>query len=151
MSKERIIPPPFYFFSAFLIVLIFTFIVPVLRYKSNWVFSLIGAVLLVLGMGIGFSALLLFRKNKTTLNPNFKSIQLVREGPYKFTRNPMYLSMIINFIGISLLFGSLFGLIITFFLFIVLNYKIIPFEERKIKNTFGRDYQSYFRKVKRWI
>ena len=76
---------------------------------------------------------------------------LVVEGPYKFTRNPIYLSVVIIFFGSAILLGSLTLFIIAIALFIVFQTLFISWEEKRLEEEFGEEYLEYKRRVRRWL
>lgn len=151
MVKKRIIVPPVYFICGAILIILTRFVYPIGVFKPDTILIVIGIIFLLIGLPIGFSSLYLFKKNKTTLNPNDKSNYLVIRGPYKLTRNPMYLSMTLNLIGISLLLGSISSIVITIILVAILHFKIIPVEEKIMADTFGKPYLEYCKRVQRWI
>lgn len=113
----------------------------------------LGLPLVVLGLSLDIHALLVFRKRKTTPNPYHpdKAEQLVVEGAYRFTRNPMYLGMALILSGWSLLRVSLSGLaVVPAFIWILNQVQILP-EEQFLARKFGRPYRQYLKQVRRWL
>ncbi|CCK81331.1 methyltransferase family protein [Desulfobacula toluolica] len=92
-----------------------------------------------------------FKKTGTNVSTNLPATELVVQGTYRFTRNPMYLGGSIFFIGIGLAAGSLWILAAYLPLFLYLSYYVIPHEEAYMERTFGEEYIQYCRKVRRWI
>ncbi|WP_275557288.1 isoprenylcysteine carboxylmethyltransferase family protein [Pseudoalteromonas sp. J010] len=77
---------------------------------------------------------------------------LVASGIYKYTRNPMYLGFTIAIFGFAILLGgSLSSLLLTAAFFLITDRWYIPYEERMMHAKFGREYEAYCRKVRRWI
>jgi protein-S-isoprenylcysteine O-methyltransferase Ste14 len=76
---------------------------------------------------------------------------LVIEGPYKFSRNPIYLSVIIMLIGLAILAGSLSILIIAIVFFIIFWKLFVSWEEKKLEEVFGEEYLEYKKRVRRWL
>ena len=95
----------------------------------------------------------LFKREETTVNPfrpkNTKSI--VANGPYKFSRNPMYLGMLMTIVGCGLYIGSLFIFPICLVFMFYMNETQIKPEERALTEIFGAEYADYMAKVRRWI
>jgi protein-S-isoprenylcysteine O-methyltransferase Ste14 len=77
--------------------------------------------------------------------------KLIKSGPYQFTRNPMYLGLVILTLGIAIWVGAwpMFGVPIA--LFATANWVHIPFEEAKMRRQFGAAYDNYVARVRRWI
>jgi protein-S-isoprenylcysteine O-methyltransferase Ste14 len=111
----------------------------------------IGALLLLVGFAIGFSAWLIFVKRKTPLRPGQPPRSVVESGPYRFTRNPMYLGTVIFLLGLFFVARSWYFLIPPVFFFTLLNSILIPFEEELMHRTFGDSYDNYCRRVRRWL
>jgi len=73
------------------------------------------------------------------------------EGPFKFSRNPMYIGLVNVSLGVSLLFGTVIFLLAPILLFLTLNFYNIPYEEKKMEKIFGKEYLEYKKKVRRWL
>jgi len=108
-------------------------------------------LLLVLPLALGSWALLTFRGHRTTPEPHGTPTAMVEDGPYRFTRNPMYLSLVILLTGFALLLDSLWVLVLVPVLAALLDRLIIPGEEARLRGIFGEPYTGYTRRVRRWI
>ena len=117
----------------------------------NGKFRYIGLVIFLAGLSIAFNSFYLFKKNKTPIIPGAKPTFVVQSGPYKFTRNPMYLGVTLALLGISIYIGNLLSLLSPLIFFIVVNLVYIPFEEKLMENLFGKLYLDYKKKVRRWL
>ena len=107
----------------------------------------------LLGFFITFSSARNFKKKETTVNPikPEEASQLVTDGFFKITRNPMYLGMLLFLLGLSIYNGLIVGLVILpLFVGYITFFQIIP-EERAMIKIFGEDYKAYMKKVRRWI
>ena len=76
---------------------------------------------------------------------------LVIKGPYRYSRNPIYLSVIMLIFGIFVLFSYLLALIFSFSLFLLFHFWFIRWEERKLEEKFDDEYREFKRNVRRWI
>jgi protein-S-isoprenylcysteine O-methyltransferase Ste14 len=113
----------------------------------------IGILLLILGLGILISAVGLFRKDKTTVNPLSpeQATKLVTDGVFKYSRNPMYLGMALVLCSITVFFNLIGGIIfVALFCFYITKFQIIP-EERAMSNLFSQDFDKYKQATRRWI
>ena len=105
----------------------------------------------VAGFAIMMWAWWLFQKAETAICPTQFSSALVTSGIFRVTRHPMYLGMVMMMAGAALWFGTLPYYLAMVVFFLVINQVFIPFEEEKLVETFGKEYFSYRRKVRRWV
>ncbi len=92
-----------------------------------------------------------FEEAGTNVPPNKPAIVIVQDGPYRYTRNPMYLSFVLGFAGLSLLAGAPMMLLTTASLFYFLDQRVIVPEEEYLSVKFGDAYRDYMKQVRRWI
>jgi protein-S-isoprenylcysteine O-methyltransferase Ste14 len=109
--------------------------------------------LLVIAVVIGIAAVLGFRRAKTTINPlkPEASTALVTGGIYRWTRNPMYLAMLLMLIGWAYIVSNLAALVMLPLFVSTLNRLQIEPEERALHARFGAEFENYRRKVRRWL
>ena len=107
-----------------------------------------GIVLLLL---LDTRAMLRFRRHRTPVNPARPAKALVTGGPYRFTRNPMYIGMACAYAGAAVAAGALWSLALLPAVLFVIDRTIIPREERHLAEKFGEDYDRYSRSVRRWL
>jgi protein-S-isoprenylcysteine O-methyltransferase Ste14 len=111
-----------------------------------------GIILFVPGLFIVLSAGSLFRRRGTEILPHSPTNKLLLvEGPYRFTRNPMYLGMTLVLLGIAFFVGTLPMFLVPVVFFCLINFVFIPFEEAKMLRQFGDRFADYKRRVRRWI
>ena len=110
-----------------------------------------GLVTVVLGFGLMIWAWKLFHHRGTAVCPFEASTHFVREGPYRFTRNPMYLGMTLILLGIALVSGTPPVFLAPLAFFFTVHLAFIPYEEKKMEETFGEAYRDYKRRVRRWL
>ena len=112
----------------------------------------LGVMIIICGLSVLISAVRVFKQLETTINPMQPSqaSKLAIIGPFKYTRNPMYLGMSIMLIGFGLIFGAKLTvcLVVMFVLYITV-FQIIP-EERAMEEKFS-DWKDYCSKVRRWL
>ena len=146
--RKLVIPPTFLLISFILIVL-FYFLFP----EYNLIpfpYNLGGLLIVFLGFSIMGKSRDLFKKHQTTLKYE-KSSYLVTEGVFSKTRNPMYVGMILLLLGIGITFGNIFSMLAVIVFLLPVHSICIPKEEKWMKETFGKDYQVYKNKVRRWV
>ncbi len=118
----------------------------------DWRYIPAASVFLFAGVLLVLSAIRLFRKRGTEILPHSRTNKLLLiEGLYKFTRNPMYLGMILVLLGIAFLVGTLPMFLVPVVFFSIINFVFIPFEESKMQRQFGEGYSDYKRRVRRWL
>jgi protein-S-isoprenylcysteine O-methyltransferase Ste14 len=147
------IPVPWVFILAYLIGFVVQLYLPV-RLRpgvSATVIREVGLTFVGIGIVIAFSALGIFRKRRTTTIPFETPSALVTAGPYRFTRNPMYLGLTLIYIGVAGTRLEPWPLIVLPFLLAYINFVVIPFEERRLADTFGDQYRRYRAGVRRWF
>ena len=123
-----------------------------LAFSTTWRYFA-AAALLGLGLGVLLSAGRLFFKAKTTVRPYKpeKTSKLVVAGVYRYSRNPMYLGMLLVLAGWGVFLDDWLGLApLLLFVLYLTRFQIMP-EERALTNLFGAEYQDYMRRVRRWI
>ena len=113
----------------------------------------LGAFLLLLGFFILISAVRLFKKDKTTVNPLSpeQATKLVTDGIFKHSRNPMYLGMAFVLGSMAVFFNVIGGIIlIALFCVYITKFQIIP-EERAMRELFSQEFDRYVKETRRWI
>ena len=112
----------------------------------------LGIALVVTGVALSLVAFGLFRREGTEIRPDSEANnKLVITGPYRFTRNPMYLSLVVVSLGVALWAGTLPMYAVPAIVFAICNWVHIPFEEAKMRRQFGAAFDDYTKKVRRWI
>jgi len=110
-----------------------------------------GIGLIVLGIVVILISAGLFRLRNTTLNPFGEPAAIVQDGLYRFSRNPMYLGMLLVLIGIGLWLGNVIALLLApVFVAIKTRWHIVR-EEQLLEARFGSTYRAYRSRVRRWI
>ena len=113
--------------------------------------SLLGLILFLSGISLVFVSFRFMRKMKTTFIPDGTPEVLISSGPFKFSRNPIYLGMLTILVGVAFLMSSLSAIIIAFVFGIIINFTWIAHEEKKLHELFSEDWENYSSKVRRWI
>lgn len=116
----------------------------------SWSFYL-GLLLLVIALGLGVAATRTFRRVGTNLSPHQPSLQLATTGPYRFTRNPIYIGLVLILAGLSLIFSLDWGLILVPVLALLLHYGVVVREETYLAAKFGQPYRDFLNHTRRWI
>jgi protein-S-isoprenylcysteine O-methyltransferase Ste14 len=142
-------PPPFIYAGLFILGLLLERLVPVSLPRIPAL--LFGVLLLLPGFGLLFWSLTLFLRARTSPLPMRPTTTLVRNGPYRWTRNPMYVAMLCLYAGVALWFDVFWALVLAPAAVVLVNRLIIRKEERYLEARFGEDYLRYKREVRRWL
>ena len=149
---ELKIPPPVY---ALLIAILMWYLnqfFPVARILDS-PFNNVGVAIIVLAIVVDSSSVYLFFKKRTTINPLKPSNTqgLVTTGLYHYTRNPMYVGLLVILIGFGIWLGSIAPfLALPLFYWLITNMQIKP-EEVILEEKFGQEYLEYKKRVRRWL
>jgi protein-S-isoprenylcysteine O-methyltransferase Ste14 len=112
----------------------------------------VALIFVVVGWGLAFWSRSLFAASGTTIIPaNPVNKALVVGGPYGFSRNPMYVGVILMTVGVAFLVGAIPMFLVPPALFLLLALLFLPFEEEKMQRQFGREYDDYRMRVRRWL
>jgi protein-S-isoprenylcysteine O-methyltransferase Ste14 len=105
------------------------------------------------GAVIGLSAVVSFKKAQTTVNPLTLEAcsSLVDSGMFRFTRNPMYLALLLGLAGWALFLGNVYSLALTALFVTYMNRFQIQPEEQALEAVFGEAFIDYQRRVRRWL
>jgi protein-S-isoprenylcysteine O-methyltransferase Ste14 len=135
---------------AILITVAFQRFIP-LPFLPSLPSKILGAIMVIGGLSLGMPAFRGMLKAKTSPNPHRPTNTLVFEGTYRITRNPMYLSMLMIYAGIStFLQNPWFILFLPILAWLFTSWVIIP-EEKYLEQKFGQEYLSFKSRVRRWI
>ncbi len=116
-----------------------------------WWLQIVGIVLVVLGLALNLWSAVMYRKARTNILPNAADSNLIEIGPFAWSRNPIYLGMLIVFVGISLILNAPLALLFAPLAWFALRFYVIAREEAYLVRRFGDEYTSYQARVRRWI
>tara|TARA_R100000365_G_scaffold10_2_gene43 strand:+ start:2463 stop:2978 length:516 start_codon:yes stop_codon:yes gene_type:complete len=146
--------PPTYPVGFLVLATVLEFVVPIRFLAPPALFSLqtlVGGMLLVAGLTLDIWAFRLFKAAGTNPEPFKPTTTIVAHGPYRFTRNPMYVGFLLSFTGIGLLFALEWTLIALPVLWFVLDRVVVRREEAYLTGKFGTDYETFLTKTRRWL
>ena len=121
------------------------------RIIFNFDYHTWGVMTFVLGLTVLFWAWGLFRQQKTAVRPTEKPKNLVTDGPFEWSRNPMYLGMTLMLWGSAMYVGTLVMFFAPLAFFITMNAVFIAHEEEMLQQTFGEEYVEYQSRVRCWL
>ena len=133
------------------LVLTFLYPVPIVEPPTTRTLFGLGIVFFALWLLLAVSAGVAFRGKGTPVNPYAPTKALVVHGPFRFTRNPMYLGLVLMTIGFALVMNSMWLILVAVPVLLLLRNLVIVQEERYLEELFGDDYRAYVKRVRRWL
>ena len=123
---------------------------PIRVEQPTWAFWL-GLILAIAPFVQAIWAVRTFVRHGTPVNALGEVRAIVTEGPFSYSRNPMYLTLMVAYVGLALLFNLPWAAVLLVPVFLALHFGVILPEERYLAARFGEPYLSYMRRVRRWI
>ena len=145
-----VVPPPFLFLTALAGGVLIdgnVWTAHHLLHASQWV----GAPIALAGFALIGLTLALFRRFRTRPEPWEPDTALIEAGPYRVSRNPMYLGMALATAGIALFLESIAAILLIALVVVVIDRFVIAREEAYLQRRFGTEYDAYRRKARRWL
>jgi protein-S-isoprenylcysteine O-methyltransferase Ste14 len=148
--KKTKMLPPIWLALALIAMFVLHYFAPLARLISSpWTW--LGAIPIVAGIALAVSGAALFKRQGTGVVPFTPVTALVTAGPYRFTRNPMYLGMVMLLSGVAIMLGTLTPWIVIPLFTLWIAHRFIAQEEVMLEEVFGEDYVKFKRRVRRWI
>lgn len=144
------INPPFFLLLSLLLMLILKWIFP----AANLIYpfwNLLGLMPLGLGIAINILTDREFHDRQTTVKPEELPSRLITERVFRYSRNPMYLGMVLILLGFAILLDSWVSFLVLPGFTAFIHYRFICHEEENLKEQFGESWLVYQQKVPRWI
>ena len=126
----------------------FIFPVRVIRYPIS---LSIGVALAALSLSVAIWAERVMKAAGTNVRPDRPALTIVRSGPYRFTRNPMYLSLCLLQVALGFVLDGWVPLLFAVLLMVILHFGVILREEKYLEAKFGEQYLALKRQVRRWL
>jgi len=143
-------PPLIWLIGAVLSALIHFFVVRVPIMSGN--ISLVcGIIIATLAPALALSAVVVMKKGETNVRPSKPALTIVRGGPYRLTRNPMYLALCLLQLALGFFLNDWIALLFVVPIGLILHYGVVLREERYLAAKFGESYLQLKRDVRRWI
>lgn len=145
-------PPPLIYLGALLLGLLAERFVSPHSFGIDWrLLATMGVLLFVAGVAMMLAAAGLFRRLGTNAPPTQPTTLIVTTGPYRWTRNPMYLAMALIYAGLAIGFDGPIALTLLPLVLIIIQTQVIAREERYLEAKFGDEYRRYKVEVRRWL
>lgn len=149
------VPPPLLFVAAYVVAWLLdrrvVHLWPAMSPRMSYRIDILGWALVFTGLALGYWGVLTFLRRRTPIYPNRDAKLLVIDGPYRFSRNPMYTGIILACIGGCAAIESLWPLVTVAIAVVTLYLWVVRREERHLTEEFGEQYREYQRQVGRWF
>jgi protein-S-isoprenylcysteine O-methyltransferase Ste14 len=150
-SANAVVRPPIAWGLAFVAGLGADWLYPLRFIPVSIPGAWLGSAVFAVGFALAIWAIVTFRKAGTRVETNKPTKTIVANGPYRFTRNPIYIGMLLGQAGLAVGFDSLWILATLVPFYLVIRYGVIAREEAYLESKFGDVYLSYKSRVRRWL
>jgi protein-S-isoprenylcysteine O-methyltransferase Ste14 len=150
-TAQVLIRPPLAWALAVVAGLVLDWLAPLPFLPEDWPAGLLGAVVFVLALALAIWAIDTMTRAGTNVPTNRPTTAIVESGPYRFTRNPIYLGMFGGLIGLGIAFDNPWLLLLMALFALVIRYGVVAREEAYLERMFGDAYRGYRRRVRRWL
>jgi protein-S-isoprenylcysteine O-methyltransferase Ste14 len=149
-TAQVLVRPPLAWGLAVIAGLALGWLVP-LRFLPAGLLAGLGVIVFVLALALGVWAIVTITRAGSNVPTNLPTTAIVERGPYRFTRNPIYLGMFLGLIGLAIAFDNLWLLIMLVPFALVIRYGVVGREEAYLERKFGDAYGGYRSRVRRWL
>jgi protein-S-isoprenylcysteine O-methyltransferase Ste14 len=142
--------PPLIYLAAFLVVLVCRWVWPMpidLQGRGLWY----GIAVVALGLATAIWGRRTMTAAGTNINPALPAKTIVSSGPFRFSRNPLYLCLTLMYLGLTLAVNTWWGVVVLVPLLIVMHFGVVLREERYLERKFGESYRQYRSSVRRYL
>lgn len=147
-----ILPPPLIFFVFLGAGFLLDFLFPFKYLRLPWAPRIIcSGILFAISGYLALGSIIVLLRNNTPFNPSKPTIKIVRQGPFRLSRNPMYLALLLLLAAAAVFTGSIWLFLSVPLLLIVLNITAVGPEEEYLERNFGSRYLEYKAEVRRWL
>ncbi len=144
------VPPPVIFATGFITAYILERVFPLLLF-IGYPFKLVGWFFGIVSMLIAISGVIVMLRARTNIHPHRAANHLVSGGPFRFSRNPLYLSQVLLTIAAALYLDICWAFLTLAPVVIIIQNYVIRREENHLEAKFGAEYLQYKRRTRRWI
>ncbi len=143
--------PPALHLAMLVVGLVLHFLFPLPFLPFFWQQLVIGVPLIGIGVILGEWAVWTMKRGGTAISSYESTTSIVAQGPFRFSRNPLYLSLTIAYIGVAVAVNTLWSLVLLPVALLGITLGVIKREERYLERKFGQEYLSYKTRVRRWL
>ena len=150
-NANAVVRPPIALLLAFLLGLFVNWIYPLKLAPAAVPNVLLGTFIFISGAALFVWAIMTMRRAGTHLETVRPTTTIVAEGPYRFSRNPIYLAMMIGLVGLAIGFNNGWILVALIAFYLIIRYGVVAREEAYLTRKFGDVYRGYQSQVRRWL
>ena len=150
-TAHVIVRPPIAWALAVLAGLVLNWLMPLPFVPAAVSAGWLGAIVFVLALALVAWAIITMSRAGSNVPTNLPTTTIVETGPYRFTRNPIYLGMVLGLIALAVAFNDLWLLMTLVPFALVIRYGVITREEAYLERRFGDVYRRYRARVRRWV
>jgi protein-S-isoprenylcysteine O-methyltransferase Ste14 len=149
-TAQVIVLPPLVYGAAFVIGLLLHLVFPIHILPTTLARG-IGVVCVLVSLPLALMTFRVLSRAQTPVDPLKPTTALVTEGPFRYSRNPIYVALTLLYVGVALLINALWILLLVVPAVVVLRYGVIAREEAYLTRKFGDAYRQYTAQVRRWL
>jgi protein-S-isoprenylcysteine O-methyltransferase Ste14 len=149
-TAQVIVLPPLVYGAAFIMGLLLHMVFP-LHLLPTTLARGIGVVCMLVSLPLALATLRVLSRAHTPVDPMKPTTVLVTEGPFRYSRNPIYLALTLLYLGVAVLVNALWILLLVVPALVVIRYGVIAREEAYLTRKFGDAYRQYTAQVRRWL
>jgi protein-S-isoprenylcysteine O-methyltransferase Ste14 len=150
-TAQVIIRPPVAWGLAIIAGLALNWLLPLSFLPADLPAGLLGAMVFVLALALAAWAIVTITRAGSNVPTSLPTTAIVESGPYRFTRNPIYLGMFLGLIGLAIVFDNLWLLMMLVPFALVIRYGVVAREEAYLQRKFGDVYRGYRSRIRRWL
>ena len=150
-TAQVIIRPPLAWGLAIIAGLALGWLAPLPFLPAGTPAGWLGGIVIILALALGFWAVVTMTRAGSNVPTNRPTTTIVESGPYRFTRNPIYLGMFLVLIGLAIAIDDLWLLVTLVPFALVIRYGVVAREEAYLERKFGDVYRAYRSRVRRWL
>ncbi len=144
------LPPPVIYLAALLTGIVLNSLWAMSPLPGSWRY-IVGSLLIAVNVLIMPPVLRRFHRAGTTFDPRKAASVLITDGPYRFSRNPSYVSLTLLYLGVGIILNNGWILLLVVPVLLVMDLWVVRKEERYLETKFGEDYLRYKAAVRRWL
>jgi len=150
-TAQVMVRPPLAWALAAIVGVALGWVVPLRFVPTALPAAWLGAIVFALAVALFVWAIVTMTRAGSNVPTSMPTMSIVDTGPYRFTRNPIYLAMMLGLVGLAIGFDSLWSLIALVFFYIIIRYGVVAREEAYLERKFGDVYRSYRARARRWV